>query len=61
MKRIFTKEKIDRQLVGQSSSMSFMSIRDGYINKKLTFDTQDHLQEKIDKTHNDDEQINSSR
>ena len=36
-KTILTKEKIDTQLPGQSSSMPFMSIKDGYV----TFDTQD--------------------
>ena len=39
------KEKIDQQL-GQSSSTPFMNIKDGYISKKLTFDTQDSLDEK---------------
>ena len=43
-----TKERIDRQLVGQSSSMPFMNIKDGYISKKVTFHTQDGLEEKID-------------
>ena len=42
------KEKIDRQLAGQSSSTPFMSIKDSY-NKKVTFDTQDGLEDKIDK------------
>ena len=37
-KRILMKEKIDRQLAGQSSSTPFMSIKDSY-NKKATFDT----------------------
>ena len=37
-KRILMKEKIDRQLEGQSSSTPFMSIKDSY-NKKVTFDT----------------------
>ena len=37
-KRILTKEKIDIQLAGQSSSTQFMSIKDSY-NKKVTFDT----------------------
>ena len=32
-KRILTKEKIDRQLAGQTSSASFMSVRDG-LNKR---------------------------
>ena len=44
-----TKEKIDRQLVGQSSSTSLMNIKDRYISKKDTFDTQDGLEEKIDR------------
>ena len=37
-KRILTKEKIDRQLTGQSSSAPFMSVKDSYKNKKVTFD-----------------------
>ena len=46
-KRILTKEKIQRQSAGQSSSTPFMSIKDSY--KKVTFDTQDGLKDKIDK------------
>ena len=46
-KRILTKEKIDRQLTRQSSSAPFMSIKDSY-NKKVTFNTQDRLEDKID-------------
>ena len=49
MKSILTKEKIDRQLAGQSSSTPFMSITDGYVSKKVTFDTQDNSEEKIDR------------
>ena len=37
-KQILTKEKIDRQLAGQSSSTPFMSIKDNN-NKKVIFDT----------------------
>ena len=37
-KRILTKGKIDRQLARQSSSSSFMSIKDNY-DKNVTFDT----------------------
>ena len=48
-KRILTKEKIDRQLEGQSSSMPFMNIKNRYISKEFTFDTQDSLGEKIDR------------
>ena len=49
IKRISTKEKIDRQLVDQSSSTPFMSIKDSYANKKFTFDTWDNEEEKIDR------------
>ena len=39
---------MDRQLEGQSSSTPFMSIKDSH-NKKVTFDTQDELEDKIDR------------
>ena len=42
-------EKIYRQLVGQSSLTAFMSIKHGYNSKKVTFDTQDSLDDKMDK------------
>ena len=44
-----TKERIDRQLAGQSSSTPLMNIKDGYASKRVTFDTQDGLEEKIDR------------
>ena len=47
-KRILTKEKIDRQLVGQTSLTPFMSVRDR-CNKRVTFNTADDLEQKIDK------------
>ena len=47
-KRILTKEKLNRQLTGQSSSTPFMSIRDGH-NRKVSFDTREELGDKIDK------------
>ena len=47
MKRILTKE-IDGQLVGQLSSTPFMSLKDGYVNKNVTFNTQGDLEQKID-------------
>ena len=47
-KRILTKEKIGRQLARQSSPTPFMSIKDN-CNKKVTFDTRDGLEDKIDK------------
>ena len=47
-KRILTKEKIDRQLVRQSSSTPFMNIEEEH-NKRVTFDMTDGLEQKIDK------------
>ena len=48
-KRILTKEKIDRQLSGQSSaSMPFMKVSEGYHTSNI-FNTQDRLDDKIDK------------
>ena len=48
VKRILTKEKIDRQLAVQSSSMPFMNMKDEFVSKKVTFDAQDGLEDKID-------------
>ena len=48
-KRILSKGKIDRQLAEQTSSTPFMNIKDGYISKKVKFDTQNSLDEKIDR------------
>ena len=47
-KRILTKEKLDKQLAGQLSSTSFMSIKDGH-HRKVSFDTREELGDKIDK------------
>ena len=49
-KRILTKEKIDRELVVQSSSTPFMNTHDGYNSSKkvVTFATQDRLHDKLD-------------
>ena len=47
-KRILTKEKLDRQLTEQSSSIPFMSIRHGH-NRKVSFDTKEELGDNIDK------------
>ena len=47
-KRMLTKEKIDKQLAGQSSSTPFMNIRDSQ-GKKVSFNMQDGLGQKIDK------------
>ena len=42
------KEKVDKQLTGQTSTSPFMSIRDG-TNRKVSFNTRDELGDKIDK------------
>ena len=47
-KRILTKEKLDRQLTGQSSASPFMNIRDG-TERRVSFSTRDELGNKIDK------------
>ena len=47
-KRILTKEKIDKQLAGQTSSAPFMSVRDG-LNKRVTFNITDNLEQMIDR------------
>ena len=47
-KRILTKEKLDKQLSGQSSTSPFMSIREG-TERKVSFNTRDKLEDKIDK------------
>ena len=47
-KRILTKEKLDKQLTGQTSTSQFMSIMDG-TNRKVSFNTRDELGDKIDK------------
>ena len=47
-KRMLTKEKIDKQLVGQTSSTPFMSVRDSQ-SKRVSFNTADDLEQKIDR------------
>ena len=47
-KRALTKEKIDRQLVGQTSLTPFMNIRDS-LNKRVTFNMTDGIEQKLDK------------
>ena len=47
-KRILTKEKINRQLSGLTSSTPFMNIRGG-LNKRVTFNMTDNMEQKIDK------------
>ena len=46
-KRILMKEKIDRQLAGQTSSTPFMNIRDSY-RKRVMFNTTDGIEQKVD-------------
>ena len=47
-KRILTKEKLDRQLTGQSSTSLFLNIRDGN-DRRVSFNARDELGDKIDK------------
>ena len=47
-KRILTKEKIDRQLAGQTSTTLFMNIKERF-SKKVTFDMTDGIEQKINK------------
>ena len=47
-KRILMKEKIDRQLAGQTSSTPFLGIN-GNFSKKVTLDMMDDIEQKIDK------------
>ena len=42
------KEKIDGQLVAQNSSTPFINMRDN-LNKRVTFDTTDDIEQKLDK------------
>ena len=47
-KRILTKETLDKQLMGQTSTSPFMSIRKG-TDKRVSFNARDELGDKIDK------------
>ena len=47
-KRILAKEKLDKQLTGQTSTSPFMSVRDG-TNRRVFLNTKDELGDKIDK------------
>ena len=47
-KRTLTKEKLDKQLTGQSSASPFMNIRDG-TERRVSFITKDEFGDKIDK------------
>ena len=47
-KRILAKEKLDKQLTGQTSTSPFLNIRDG-TERKVSFNARDELGDKIDK------------
>ena len=47
-KRILTKEKLDKQLTGQTPTSPFMSVRDG-TDRGVSCNTRDELGDKIDK------------
>ena len=46
-KRMLTKEKLDKQLAGQTSSTPFMNLRDSQ-DKKISFNMHNDLEQKID-------------
>ena len=48
VKRILTKETLDKHLTGQTSTSPFMNVRDG-TERKGSFNTRDELGDKIDK------------
>ena len=47
-KKILTKEKLDKQLTGQTSTSPFLSVKDG-TERRVSFNTKDELGNKIDK------------
>ena len=47
-KRILTKEKLDKQMTGQTSTSPFMSVRDG-TDRRVSFNTGEELGDKIDR------------
>ena len=47
-KKILTKEKLGKQWTGQTSTSPFINIREG-VNRKVSFNTRDELENKIDK------------
>ena len=49
VKRILTKEKLDRQLTRQTSSSPFMNIREGQNSRRVSFNTREDLGDKTDK------------
>ena len=51
-KRVLMKEKIDRQLAGQSSLTLFMNMRDNF-NKRVTFDMTDDIEQNRQTDSND--------
>ena len=47
-KSILTKEKLNKQLTGQTSTSPFLSVRD-WTDRRVSFNTKDELGDKIDK------------
>ena len=45
-KRILTKENLDKQLTGQTSTNPFMNVRDG-TERKVSFNARDELGDKV--------------
>ena len=52
-KRILIKERLDKQLTGQTSASPFMNVRDG-TERKVSFNARDELGDKIDKLSHDE-------
>ena len=48
VKRVLTKEKVDKELTGQTSTSPFMSIKDG-TERRVSFSNRDEVGDKIDK------------
>ena len=60
-KRILTKANLDKQLTGQTSAIPFMTIRDGYHHRKVSFDTKEELGDMIRLISGNDRQISNKR
>ena len=59
-KRILTKEKLDKQLTGQTSTSPFMSVRDE-TDRRVSFNTREGIRGKDRQTDSDNEQVSSKR
>ena len=60
VKRILTKEKLDRQLTGQTSTSPLMNIRDRN-DKRVSFNARDEMGDQNRQINSNDEQASSKR